>query len=160
MAPKGDWLRCQETIRKVLLMTGKDALVYAKEALGVGDTGYGVLLACWGVGMVLGSVVFATVGEYARDRDIGLGCQLAEDEGFFLQAGAGPELLRPLRLEHEVVVAHVGACLAAALVDERHLPRRSGVAPGELEDPDVGQDRVGSIGLGVRVGDDDHSASG
>ena len=33
MAPKGDWLRCQETIRKVLLMTGKDALVYAKEAL-------------------------------------------------------------------------------------------------------------------------------
>jgi MFS family permease len=36
-------------------------VVYAKEALGVGDTGYGLLLACWGMGMVLGSVVFATV---------------------------------------------------------------------------------------------------
>ena len=36
-------------------------VVYAKEALGVGDTGYGVLLASWGIGMVLGSVVFATV---------------------------------------------------------------------------------------------------
>ena len=34
-------------------------VVYAKETLGVGDTGYGVMLGCWGAGMVLGSVVFA-----------------------------------------------------------------------------------------------------
>jgi len=27
------WLRCQDTIRKLLLMTGKDALVYAQSAL-------------------------------------------------------------------------------------------------------------------------------
>jgi len=27
------WLRCQETIRKLLLRTGKDALVYAQSAL-------------------------------------------------------------------------------------------------------------------------------
>ena len=27
------WLRCQETIRKLLLATGKDALVYAQSAL-------------------------------------------------------------------------------------------------------------------------------
>jgi MFS family permease len=36
-------------------------VVYAKEALGVGDTGYGMLLASWGIGMVVGSVVFATL---------------------------------------------------------------------------------------------------
>jgi MFS family permease len=36
-------------------------VVYAKETLGVGDTGYGVLLASWGVGMVVGSLVFAGV---------------------------------------------------------------------------------------------------
>jgi MFS family permease len=35
-------------------------VVYAKETLGAGDTGYGVLLASWGAGMVIGSVVFAT----------------------------------------------------------------------------------------------------
>ena len=34
-------------------------VIYAKETLGVGDTGYGVMLGCWGAGMVLGSVVFA-----------------------------------------------------------------------------------------------------
>ena len=34
-------------------------VVYAKETLGAGDTGYGVLLGSWGVGMVLGSLVFA-----------------------------------------------------------------------------------------------------
>jgi hypothetical protein len=28
-----DWLRCQHTIRKLLLGTGKDALVYAQSAL-------------------------------------------------------------------------------------------------------------------------------
>ena len=36
-------------------------VVYAKETLGAGDTGYGLLLGSWGVGMVLGSIVFAAL---------------------------------------------------------------------------------------------------
>jgi MFS family permease len=36
-------------------------VVYAKETLGASDTGYGFLLASWGVGMVSGSAVFATL---------------------------------------------------------------------------------------------------
>ena len=36
-------------------------VIYAKETLGASDTGYGVMLASWGVGMVLGSLVFAAV---------------------------------------------------------------------------------------------------
>jgi MFS family permease len=36
-------------------------VVYAKETLGAGDTGYGLMLASWGAGMVLGSVLFATL---------------------------------------------------------------------------------------------------
>jgi MFS family permease len=36
-------------------------VIYAKETLGAGDTGYGVMLGSWGIGMVLGSVVFATL---------------------------------------------------------------------------------------------------
>jgi predicted MFS family arabinose efflux permease len=36
-------------------------VIYAKETLGAGDTGYGLLLGSWGAGMVLGSVVFATL---------------------------------------------------------------------------------------------------
>lgn len=36
-------------------------VIYAKETLGTGDAGYGLLLASWGVGMVLGSVVFASI---------------------------------------------------------------------------------------------------
>jgi MFS family permease len=34
-------------------------IVYAKETLGAGNTGYGVFLASWGIGMVAGSVMFA-----------------------------------------------------------------------------------------------------
>jgi MFS family permease len=34
-------------------------VIYAKQTLHAGDTGYGLLLASWGVGMVLGSLVFA-----------------------------------------------------------------------------------------------------
>lgn len=34
-------------------------VIYAKETLGTGDAGYGLLLASWGAGMVLGSFVFA-----------------------------------------------------------------------------------------------------
>lgn len=36
-------------------------VIYAKETLEAGDAGYGALLASWGIGMVLGSVVFAAV---------------------------------------------------------------------------------------------------
>ena len=36
-------------------------VIYAKQTLGAGDSGYGLLLASWGVGMVLGSIVFAAV---------------------------------------------------------------------------------------------------
>ena len=36
-------------------------VVFAKETLGAGDTGYGLLLGSWGVGMVLGSIVFAAL---------------------------------------------------------------------------------------------------
>jgi MFS family permease len=36
-------------------------VIYAKETLGVGDSGYGLLLASWGAGMVLGSIAFAAL---------------------------------------------------------------------------------------------------
>jgi MFS family permease len=36
-------------------------VVYAKETLGTSDSGYGLMLASWGIGMVLGSLVFAAV---------------------------------------------------------------------------------------------------
>ncbi len=36
-------------------------VIYATQTLGASDSGYGLLLASWGVGMVLGSIVFAAV---------------------------------------------------------------------------------------------------
>jgi MFS family permease len=43
-------------------------VVFAKETLDAGDAGYGALLASWGVGMVLGSVLFASVRAVALTR--------------------------------------------------------------------------------------------
>jgi predicted MFS family arabinose efflux permease len=34
-------------------------VIFAKETLGVGDTGYGIMLASWGAGMVIGGFAFA-----------------------------------------------------------------------------------------------------
>ncbi|HVY95817.1 MAG TPA: MFS transporter [Solirubrobacterales bacterium] len=36
-------------------------VIYAKETLGTSDSGYGLMLTAWGVGMVLGSLVFAAI---------------------------------------------------------------------------------------------------
>ena len=36
-------------------------VIYAKETLGAGDEGYGLLLASWGAGIVLGSLVFLAI---------------------------------------------------------------------------------------------------
>ncbi len=63
------YIRRQRTLRRLL---GAQAaaliffsavipieVVYAKETLGVGDTGYGLMLGSWGAGMVIGSLIFA-----------------------------------------------------------------------------------------------------
>jgi MFS family permease len=65
------YIRERATLRRLLLAQGAAFLffaavipievIYAKQTLGAGDSGYGLLLSSWGVGMVVGSVVFAAV---------------------------------------------------------------------------------------------------
>lgn len=63
------YLRDNKLLRRLLFAQGGAFIffsavipvevIYAKETLGTGDTGYGVMLASWGFGMLLGSLVFA-----------------------------------------------------------------------------------------------------
>jgi MFS family permease len=67
------YIRSQTVLRRILTAQGLAFIffaavlpvevVYAKETLGTDDTGYGVMLASWGVGMVFGSFIFARVRE-------------------------------------------------------------------------------------------------
>src|SRR3712207_7648903 len=43
----------------LLMMIPPIEVIYAKESLGVGDSGFGALLTAWGLGMVAGSLLFA-----------------------------------------------------------------------------------------------------
>lgn len=64
------YIRGKVVLRRLLIIQGLAfvffaavipiEVVYAKETLGASDSGYGLLLASWGAGMVLGSLVFAT----------------------------------------------------------------------------------------------------
>jgi MFS family permease len=66
-----EYVRQTATLRRLLIAQGAAfvffaavipiEVIYAKETLDAGDSGYGILLASWGVGMVLGSFVFAAV---------------------------------------------------------------------------------------------------
>lgn len=49
----------QALVLVLLTMTAPIEVVYAKESLDVGDAGFGLLLASWGAGMVIGSALFA-----------------------------------------------------------------------------------------------------
>jgi MFS family permease len=63
------YIRRQTILRRVLVAQGLAfvffaavlpvEVVYVKETLGSNDTGYGAMLASWGVGMVIGSLLFA-----------------------------------------------------------------------------------------------------
>lgn len=63
------YIREKATLRRLLVSQGAAfvffaavipiEVIYAKETLGAGDSGYGLLLASWGVGMVLGGIAFA-----------------------------------------------------------------------------------------------------
>lgn len=65
------YIRERATLRRLLFAQGAAfvffaavipiEVIYSKETLGAGDSGYGLLLASWGVGMVIGSFVFALV---------------------------------------------------------------------------------------------------
>jgi hypothetical protein len=65
------YIREKPTLRRLLVAQGAAfvffaavipiEVIYSKQTLGAGDSGYGLLLASWGVGMVLGSIVFAAV---------------------------------------------------------------------------------------------------
>jgi MFS family permease len=65
------YIRSQVTLKRLLIAQGTAfvffaavipiEVIYAKETLAVGDSGYGIMLASWGVGMVLGSLVFAGI---------------------------------------------------------------------------------------------------
>ena len=65
------YIREQPTLRRLLIAQGAAfvffaaaipvEVFYAKQTLGAGDFGYGLLLASWGTGMVLGSFVFAAI---------------------------------------------------------------------------------------------------
>jgi len=63
------YIRARPTLRRLLSAQGAAfvffaavlpiEVIYAKQTLGAGDSGYGLLLASWGAGMVLGSLIFA-----------------------------------------------------------------------------------------------------
>jgi|SRR6188768_2181945 len=65
------YIRERATLRRLLIAQGAAFIffaavipievIYSKETLGASDSGYGLLLASWGVGMVLGSIIFAAV---------------------------------------------------------------------------------------------------
>ena len=65
------YIREKPTLRRLLVAQGAAfvffaavipiEVIYSKQTLAAGDSGYGLLLASWGVGMVLGSIVFAAV---------------------------------------------------------------------------------------------------
>lgn len=103
------YIREQRTLKLLLLAQGAVLIffsavlpievVYVKETLGAGDSGYGLLLAGWGIGMVAGGTAFAAL------RRTSLGPLL-----FFstLAVGAG-------YLGMAVAPSLGAACLAAAL---------------------------------------------
>jgi MFS family permease len=63
------YLRENQMLRRLLFAQGGAFIffsavipvevIYAKQTLGTGDSGYGLMLASWGVGMLLGSLIFA-----------------------------------------------------------------------------------------------------
>ncbi len=74
VAAAGDYLRSTPRLR-ALIITQAVAMVffasatpvlvaYAKSSIHTGDVGYGVLLATWGVGMVVGSILFTRAASW------------------------------------------------------------------------------------------------
>jgi MFS family permease len=75
-------------------------IVYAKETLDVGNSGYGALLSAWGIGMVLGSLVFTGIGQRASLKPLLFFSTLAIGISYLGMAAAG-----------SLIVACLAGCL-------------------------------------------------
>jgi predicted MFS family arabinose efflux permease len=75
-------------------------IVYAKETLGAGDSGYGALLSSWGIGMVAGSLLFTAWGGRVSLKPLLFFSTLAIGFAYLFLAAAGTLFL---------------ACVAAAI---------------------------------------------
>jgi MFS family permease len=94
------FIRSQVALRRLLAAQGLAfvffaavlpvEVIYAKESLGTDDTGYGLMLASWGAGMVLGSLVFARIRETSLSYQL-LFSTLAVGAGY-LGLAAAPTL--------------------------------------------------------------------
>jgi predicted MFS family arabinose efflux permease len=71
-------------------------IVYAKETLDVGDSGYGALLSAWGIGMVLGSLIFTAIGQRASLKPLLFFSTLAIGVSYLGMAAAGNLLVASL----------------------------------------------------------------
>ncbi|HWO15732.1 MAG TPA: MFS transporter [Solirubrobacterales bacterium] len=91
------YIRARTTLKRLLVAQGLAfvffaavipvEVIYAKETLGTGDTGYGIMLASWGVGMVAGSLVFAALRRAPLPLLL-LGSTLAVGAGYLWLAAA------------------------------------------------------------------------
>jgi MFS family permease len=82
--------------------------LHARETLGLGATGYGVLLGCFGIGAVISGVALP----YARAR---LGAEGLASGAAFVFAATNIVLgIVPTRLDHQIVLACNGFALFAA----------------------------------------------
>jgi MFS family permease len=91
------YIRSRTTLKRLLIAQGLAfvffaavipvEVIYAKETLGTGDTGYGIMLASWGVGMVAGSLVFAALRRAPLPLLL-LGSTLAVGAGYLWLAAA------------------------------------------------------------------------
>ncbi|HEY5942817.1 MAG TPA: MFS transporter [Solirubrobacterales bacterium] len=94
------YIRSQTVLRRLLTAQGiafvffaavlPVEIVYVKETLGSNDTGYGLMLASWGAGMVLGSLLFARLRQ-ARLQNLLFFSTLAVGAGY-LGLAAAPTL--------------------------------------------------------------------
>jgi predicted MFS family arabinose efflux permease len=104
-----DYIRGRARLRRLLIAEGcafvffaailPVEVVYAKETLDAGDAGYGLLLASWGAGMVIGGLVFAA------SRRASLPLML-----FFSTLGVGAGYVG-MALAPDLPTACVAACL-------------------------------------------------
>jgi MFS family permease len=68
-------------------------IVYAKDTLRAGDSGYGALLSAWGIGMVVGSLIFTAVGQRASLKRLLFFSTLAIGFSYLGLAAAGTLVL-------------------------------------------------------------------
>jgi hypothetical protein len=95
--------------------------------------------------------IMPAVAKHVWDHNVWVCGKLMQEEHLLFQTGPGAQTMRPLDLQHEVVIKHIGTSLSTCLIDAGDCRAAHAMATHDVQHRPLIQHRISGVGLAVCI---------